>query len=367
MTRTNSELQIIQAINKKYQHMLFDLKGLEKFKSKTPELVSIIDPKMHSCGKLTLKQEKIDQILNLACLSNEARKIVYKKKLETPVMPEEVRAALIKENVSIYSQHLGQNGALTCDISRTITVSDTPKITFINKEGNLSIREMSAIEAERIQGYPDNYTKYGMKESGEIYEQSDRQRKQMCGNGIPGYLAKAVVDCLVGNEQLIGASLFSGCAGTESRLSDNINVKYYCEFEDNRRDNLRYKFKKDGAKFYKDVKETKSSDYKGANILFAGFPCQAWSRAGLSQGFKDSKGRGELIFDVFRLLKGIEPEYFVLENVRGILDKNNRDAFVRIIEELCSIGYMVDFKLLNAKDFGVPQTRERVFIVGKRA
>lgn len=111
---------------------------------------------------------------------------------------------------------------------------------------------------------------------------------------------------------------------------------------------------------------TKISDQiPNHDILVAGFPCQAFSIAGFKGGFEDT--RGTLFFDVARLLDKYRPSAFLLENVKGLAAHDKGRTFRVIMETLENdLGYHVDHKIVNAKDFGVPQNRERVFIVGFR-
>jgi DNA (cytosine-5)-methyltransferase 1 len=98
------------------------------------------------------------------------------------------------------------------------------------------------------------------------------------------------------------------------------------------------------------------------DLLVGGFPCQAFSIAGLRRGFDDR--RGTLFFDIARILRAKKPERFLLENVRGLLSHDDGRTFKTIIAALAELGYGVEWQVLNSKDFGVPQNRERVFIVG---
>ena len=98
------------------------------------------------------------------------------------------------------------------------------------------------------------------------------------------------------------------------------------------------------------------------NLLFAGFPCQPFSIIGNGKGFEDT--RGTLFFTIAQILKIKRPKAFVLENVKQLVSHRNGHTFTRIIETLKSLGYFVDYKILNALDYGLPQKRERVFIVG---
>jgi DNA (cytosine-5)-methyltransferase 1 len=99
------------------------------------------------------------------------------------------------------------------------------------------------------------------------------------------------------------------------------------------------------------------------DILLAGFPCQAFSIAGKRGGFEDT--RGTLFFDVARILKAKRPKAFLLENVKGLTNHDKGKTFRTIMHTLeHDLGYKVYAKLLNAKDYGVPQKRERIYIVG---
>ncbi len=98
------------------------------------------------------------------------------------------------------------------------------------------------------------------------------------------------------------------------------------------------------------------------DILLGGFPCQAFSIIGDGKGFKDT--RGTLFFDVARILKEKKPPAFVLENVKQLRGHDSGRTLQVILNTLLELGYWVDYKVLNALDFGVPQKRERILIVG---
>lgn len=98
------------------------------------------------------------------------------------------------------------------------------------------------------------------------------------------------------------------------------------------------------------------------DLLVGGFPCQAFSIAGKRLGFDDT--RGTLFFDIARILKVKRPRMFLLENVKGLLSHDNGRTFKTIITTLAELGYGVEWQVLNSKNFGVPQNRERVFIIG---
>ena len=98
------------------------------------------------------------------------------------------------------------------------------------------------------------------------------------------------------------------------------------------------------------------------DAICGGFPCQAFSIAGNRRGFEDT--RGTLFFEVARFASILKPKYLFLENVKGLLNHDKGDTFEVILSALDELGYDVEWQVLNSKDFGVPQNRERVFIIG---
>ncbi len=113
-----------------------------------------------------------------------------------------------------------------------------------------------------------------------------------------------------------------------------------------------------------DITQIAAEDIPSHDILFAGFPCQPFSICGEGKGFADT--RGTLFFDIARILAVQKPQAFVLENVKRLRGHNEGKTLARILETLRELGYYTDYRVLNALDFGVPQKRERIFIVGFR-
>ena len=99
------------------------------------------------------------------------------------------------------------------------------------------------------------------------------------------------------------------------------------------------------------------------DILVGGFPCQPFSSLGKLQGFEDKQDRGTLFFEIMDIVKKHDTKVIVLENVKNIVNHDNGETFKRIVKELDEAGYYVNHKVLNSQDFGVPQRRNRVFIV----
>lgn len=119
-----------------------------------------------------------------------------------------------------------------------------------------------------------------------------------------------------------------------------------------------------GEKPKGDVREIDENDVPDHDLLVAGFPCQAFSVAGKRLGFEDT--RGTLFFEMARIAKAKKPKVILAENVKGLVSHDKGRTLNVIIQTLCDIGYTVDFNVLNSKYFGVPQNRERVFIVAVR-
>jgi DNA (cytosine-5)-methyltransferase 1 len=113
-----------------------------------------------------------------------------------------------------------------------------------------------------------------------------------------------------------------------------------------------------------DITQIPSSNIPDHDILCAGFPCQPFSASGLKKGFDDR--RGQLIFEVVRILKSKQPSAFILENVKGLVRLDSGKALQRILFELSNVGYTGSYKILDSQFYGVPQRRKRLYIVGFR-
>jgi DNA (cytosine-5)-methyltransferase 1 len=113
-----------------------------------------------------------------------------------------------------------------------------------------------------------------------------------------------------------------------------------------------------------DITEISTAQIPDFDVLTAGFPCQPFSICGKRKGFEDT--RGTLFFDVCRIIKDKKPKVVFLENVKHILHHDNGKTIKVIVATLEELGYFVNFKILNAKDFGVPQNRERIIIMATK-
>ncbi|QYK52620.1 MAG: DNA (cytosine-5-)-methyltransferase [Fimbriimonadaceae bacterium] len=117
-----------------------------------------------------------------------------------------------------------------------------------------------------------------------------------------------------------------------------------------------------GLKPVGDITKIDALDIPDHDVLFAGFPCQPFSIMGSLRGFEDT--RGTLFFDIARILKEKRPRAFILENVKQLVGHRQGQTLGRILESLRDLDYYVTYRVLNALDFGLPQKRERVLIVG---
>lgn len=178
-------------------------------------------------------------------------------------------------------------------------------------------------------------------------------------------------------EKLRVASLFCGCGGTDVGLlgnfdflgkhyeSNSMEIVYANDIDDNACNIFKENFKITPDS--RDIREVKSEELPEFDILTGGFPCQSFSIIAQNPkrlGVKDE--RGKLFFEMCRILRERQPKCFIAENVKGILTANKRNAFPLIIKEFEDSGYDVQYRILNSADYGVPQKRERVIIVGFR-
>lgn len=119
-----------------------------------------------------------------------------------------------------------------------------------------------------------------------------------------------------------------------------------------------------GEKPAGDITKINEKDIPVHDILFAGFPCQPFSIIGQMKGLNDT--RGTLFFDIARIIKEKEPKAFILENVKQLVGHDKGKTLKVIVQSLKDLGYHVQYSVLNALDFGLPQKRERVVIVGHK-
>lgn len=156
------------------------------------------------------------------------------------------------------------------------------------------------------------------------------------------------------------ADLFCGIGGFhQSGASLGLECVYACDIDEDCRKAYQANY---GLEPTSDICKVDPKDIPAIDLLCAGFPCQPFSIIGSREGFADA--RGTLFFEIARIIKAKEPRAFVLENVKQLASHNCGRTLRRILEILRGMGYTVETKILNALDFGVPQKRERILIVG---
>jgi len=169
-------------------------------------------------------------------------------------------------------------------------------------------------------------------------------------------------------ENLRFVDLFCGIGGFRTAMEQTckkINLKTDCVFSSDIDEQARISYEINyGHKPAGDITKIKESDIPDHDILFAGFPCQPFSIIGQRKGFEDT--RGTLFFDIARILNSKQPKAFILENVKQLAGHNSGHTLRVIIKTLKDLGYTVYFKVLNALNYGLPQKRERVIIVGHK-
>jgi DNA (cytosine-5)-methyltransferase 1 len=159
--------------------------------------------------------------------------------------------------------------------------------------------------------------------------------------------------------------LFAGVGGIRLGFENaGFKTVFANDFEPQCKETYDLNFK-DSKLVVEDIRKIGIDDLPKFDFLLGGFPCQAFSIAGYRQGFNDEKGRGNLFFDIARIIEARKPEGFLLENVKNLKSHDGGKTFRIIQEALESLGYCVKTKVLNSMEYGnIPQNRERIYIVG---
>ena len=159
-------------------------------------------------------------------------------------------------------------------------------------------------------------------------------------------------------------SLFTGAGGLDLGFEKaGFKVIWANEFDAKIWETFEYNFPH--AKLdHRSITDILVEEIPECDGIIGGPPCQSWSEAGAGRGIADA--RGQLFYDYIRILKAKQPKFFLVENVSGILQPKHAKAFSGFIKDFANCGYNVVYKLLNANDFGVPEDRQRVIIIGFR-
>lgn len=169
------------------------------------------------------------------------------------------------------------------------------------------------------------------------------------------------------NDKVISyIDLFCGIGGfriAAEQVADELGIPAKCVFSSDIDEDCQKTYAENfGERPAGNLTTIKVEDMPDHDLLLAGFPCQPFSIIGHRKGFEDT--RGTLFFDIARIIEAKKPTAFLLENVKLLAGHNNGKTLKRIITALRDLGYCVDFRVLNVLDFGLPQKRERIFIIG---
>lgn len=162
--------------------------------------------------------------------------------------------------------------------------------------------------------------------------------------------------------------LFAGIGGFRMGLERlGHHCVGFCEIDKFARASYKAIYRTEGEVEFHDITKVRNEEWRQfrgkVDLICGGFPCQAFSIAGKRRGFLDET-RGTLFFEIARAAKEIKPPLLLLENVKGLLSHDKGRTFRTILSTLDELGYDAEWQVLNSKDFGVPQNRERVFIIG---
>jgi len=162
------------------------------------------------------------------------------------------------------------------------------------------------------------------------------------------------------------ATMFSGIGAIEfafKRLNLKTNIIFASDIDKFVKQSYFANYNIQDHQWYDDVKMIKGEKYKNKiDILVGGSPCQSFSMVGKRKGLEDT--RGTLFYEFARVVKEAQPKVFIYENVKGLINHDKGNTFETIKATFNELGYRYYYKVLNAKDYGVPQHRERIFVIG---
>ena len=158
--------------------------------------------------------------------------------------------------------------------------------------------------------------------------------------------------------------MFAGIGGFRSGLErlGGFECVGFCEIDKYAKKSYEAMYDTKGELYFNDARKIKPEELPDIDLITVGFPCQSFSIAGQRKGFEDT--RGTLFFEIARIAAVKKPKYLFLENVPGLLSHDRGRTFKTILSALDELGYDVAWQVLNSKDFGVPQSRKRLYSVG---
>ena len=168
------------------------------------------------------------------------------------------------------------------------------------------------------------------------------------------------------NAKIKIGTMFSGIGAIEyalKRLNLKSQIQFASDIDNFAKQSYFANFQIDEENWYNDVHDIKGEKHKGKlDLLVGGSPCQSFSMVGKRKGFDDT--RGTLFYEFARVVKESQPKVFIFENVKGLINHDNGNTFDTIKATFDELGYKYFYQVLNAKNYGMPQHRERIFVVG---
>lgn len=178
-----------------------------------------------------------------------------------------------------------------------------------------------------------------------------------------------VMDKTVNIKKLNVASIFSGIGAFEhalQRLEIQHNIIFACDNDSYVKKSYFANYEIQEEQWIQDVCELDAKKYLNSNIdlLVGGSPCQSFSFVGKQKGLEDA--RGNLIFEFIRIIDECKPKMFIFENVKGLTTHDHGSTFSIVLEHFCKLDYDIKYDILKATDYGIPQSRQRLFLIGVR-
>ena len=268
-----------------------------------------------------------------------------------------------------YLRSFGSRGKLQNlnDICDTLVAAmgigggNVPIIEENEMENNLRIRKLTPKECWRLMGFDDSDF-----EKAENVNSNTQLYKQAGNSIVVNVLERILANLIDKNQHIKLLELFGGigaCSkaldrlGIDYEIADYVEIDKYAVKSFNAIHNTNFE-PQDITQWDKDIK---------VDLVMHGSPCQDFSLAGLQAGGDEGSGtRSSLMYETIRIVEKLKPKYVIWENVKNLLSKKHRHNFDSYLEIMESLGYQNYYQVLNAKDYGIPQNRERVFTISIR-
>lgn len=161
------------------------------------------------------------------------------------------------------------------------------------------------------------------------------------------------------------ATIFSGIGSIEhtfQRLNIPYEIVFACDIDKFVKESYFANYDIDDSRWYSDIYDLDAKKYiNKVDLLVGGSPCQSFSMVGKRKGLDDH--RGQLVFEFCRIVKETQPKMFIFENVKGLINHDGGKTWEIVLEEFKKLGYKFDYQIMNSRDYGIPQNRERVFLI----